>query len=269
MFHPRDPDRPLTLVAGPTSPDQAGPVGRGEAIGRPGRSANAYYRRRRAAEWSLYRRSLPLRLLGIVAAGLLSGVAAHEVMPSLSGWLAALSAIVVAWALRFRVSEDARNWRRGARGERRTARQLNRLTDRRWTVFHDLALPGSRANVDHLAIGPSGVFLIDSKNWRGQLVFAPDGTLWHGSYPMTAALATIGFEVAAIAAALGTPSSAVEPLLVIHGSAIPWGEQFLGGVGILPGRQLVPTLLALPPQLSDQDITELAEHAINRLRPAL
>jgi hypothetical protein len=269
MFHPQDPDRPPTLVAVPTSPDAAGPIGRGEVVGCPGRSANAYYRRRRAAEWSLYRRNFPLRLFGVVAAGLLSGIAAHEVAPALSGWVAALTATGVVWRLRFRVSEDARNWRRGARGERRTARQLNRLTDRGWIIFHDLAVPGSRANVDHLAIGPSGVFLIDSKNWRGRLAFAPDGTLWHGSYPMTAAIATIGFEVAAIAGALGTSSSTVEPLLVIHRGAIPWGEQFLGGVGILPGRQLVPTLLALPPQLSDQHVTELAERAVNRLRPAL
>jgi hypothetical protein len=269
MFHLPDPDRPPTLIAIPTSPDAAGSIGRGEVLGRPGRSADAYYRRRRAAEWSLYRRKLPLRLFGVVAAGLLSGLAAHEVAPALAGWIAALTTIGLAWGLRFRMSEDAHNWRRGARGERRTARQLDRLTDRGWVVFHDLAVPGSRANVDHLAFGPSGIFLIDSKNWRGRLVFAPDGTLWHGSYPMTAALATIGFEVAAIAGALGTPSSAVEPLIVIHGITIPWGEQFLGGVGVLPGRQLVPTLLALPPRLSDQQITELAERAINRLRPAL
>jgi hypothetical protein len=269
MFHSPDPDRPPTLVAAPTSPDAVGPIGRGEVVGRPGRSANAYYRRRRAAEWSLYRRNLLLRLLGVVAAGLLSGIAAQEVAPALSSWLAALTSVGIGWGLRFRVSEDARNWRRGARGERRTARLLNRLTDRGWVVFHDLAVPGSRANVDHLAIGSSGIFLIDSKYWRGRLMFAPDGTLWHGSYPLTAAIATIGFEAAAIAEALGTPSSAVEPLLVIHGSTIPWGEQFLGGVGILPGRQLVPTLLALPPRLSDQQITELAERVIDRLRPAL
>jgi hypothetical protein len=257
------------VVTVPTSPNAAGSIANGEVVGRPGRSADAYYRRRRAAEWSLYFRQLPLRLFGVVAAGLLSGVAAHEVAPASAGWLAALTTIGIGWRLRFRISEDARNWRRGARGERRTARKLDRLTDHGWIIFHDLAVPGSRANIDHLAVGPSGIFLIDSKNWRGRLVFAPDGTLWHGSYPMTAALATIGIEVAAITGALGTPSPTVEPLLVIHGSAIPWGEQFLGGVGIVPGRQLVPTLLALPPRLSDQQIAEFAERAANRLRPAL
>jgi hypothetical protein len=84
-------------------------------------------------------------------------------------------------------------------------RQLNRLARHGWVVFHDLAIPDSRANADHLAIGPAGVFLIDSKNWRGHLVFAPDGTLWHGSYPLTATLATIGFEARAITGALAVP----------------------------------------------------------------
>jgi hypothetical protein len=139
MFRPPDPDRPPTLVAIPTGPDAAGSIGRGEVVGCPGRSAEAYYRRRRAAEWTLYRRHLPLRLIGVVAAGLLSGVAAQEVAPALAGWLAALTSFGIGWRLRFRVSGEARNWRRGARGERRTARQLDRLTDRGWLVFHDLA----------------------------------------------------------------------------------------------------------------------------------
>ena len=184
------------------------------------------------------------------------------------GWAALLAAVVVGWRLRFQVSQDARNWQRGARGERRTARQLDRLTRHGWVVFHDLGVPDSRANADHLAIGPAGVFLVDSKNWRGQLAFAPDGTLWHGSYPLTATLATIGFEAQAIAGALAVPDLAVEPLLVVHGSTIPWGEQYLDGVAILPAGRLVATLLALPPLLTDQQIAQLAERAMARLHPA-
>jgi Nuclease-related domain len=33
-----------------------------------------------------------------------------------------------------------------------------------WAVLHDLAVPRSRANIDHLVIGPGGVFVIDSKH---------------------------------------------------------------------------------------------------------
>jgi endonuclease YncB( thermonuclease family) len=39
-----------------------------------------------------------------------------------------------------------------------------------WTVFHDVRWPGRKyANVDHVAVGPSGIFVIDSKNWSGMI----------------------------------------------------------------------------------------------------
>jgi hypothetical protein len=61
----------------------------------------------------------------------------------------------------------------------------------------------------------------------------------------------------------------VEPLLVVHGSTIPWGEQYLGGIAVLPAGRLVATLLALPPLLIDQQVTRLAGRAMARLHPAL
>jgi hypothetical protein len=268
MHHPPpDPTRPPLLLAVPDIP-AAVPVGSGETFGHPGASAHAYYRRRRVAEWTLYQRTLPLRLAGVAFASLVAALAVDKVTPALAGWAGLVAAGLVGWRLRFRVSQDARNWQRGARGERRTARQLDRLSRHGWVVFHDLAVPDSRANADHLIIGPAGVFLADSKNWRGRLAFALDGTLWHGSYPLTATLATIGFEAQAIADALAVPGLAVEPLLVVHGNTIPWGEQYLGGMAILPAQRLVPTLLALPPLLTDQQVSQLAQRVMARLRPA-
>jgi hypothetical protein len=268
MHHPPpDSTRPLLLLAVPGMP-VAGPVGPGTTFGHPGASAAAYYRRRRDAEWALYQRTLPMRMAGVVLASLVAALAIGQVAPALAGWAALVSAGLVGWRLRFRVSQDAHNWQRGARGERRTARQLDRLTRHGWVIFHDLAVPNSRANADHLIIGPAGVFLADSKNWRGHLAFAPDGTLWHGSYPLTSTLATIGFEARAIADALAVPGLAVEALLVVHGSTIRWGEQYLGGVAVLPAERLVATLLALPPLLTDHQIAQLVQRVMDRLRSA-
>jgi hypothetical protein len=56
--------------------------------------------------------------------------------------------------------------------------------------------------------------------------------------------------------------------MVVHGSTLPWGEQYLGGVAILTGGRLVATLLALPPLLIDQQVSELADRAVARLSPA-
>jgi hypothetical protein len=62
-------------------------------------------------------------------------------------------------------------------GERRTARLLGPLKQHGWAILHDLAVPGSRANIDHLVIGPGGVFVVDSKQYRGRLRLDLSGRL--------------------------------------------------------------------------------------------
>jgi hypothetical protein len=62
-------------------------------------------------------------------------------------------AALMAWRLWFCPSEQARAWRRGTGGERQTARLLDDLHRDGYQVFHDLAMPGSPADVDHLADG--------------------------------------------------------------------------------------------------------------------
>ena len=97
------------------------------SVGRPGGSAQARWRRMRAVEWAAWIRTLPWRLavtLGIGAAG---GLLGSLLGPRLGPLLAMLAAVVAGWALRFRPSLDARAWRRGAAGERRTARLLDPL----------------------------------------------------------------------------------------------------------------------------------------------
>ena len=58
-------------------------------------------------------------------------------------------------------------------------------------ILHDLAVPRSRANLDHLAIGPGGVFVIDSKQYRGRLQLDSSRGLWHGRYPLAATLRAV------------------------------------------------------------------------------
>lgn len=78
-----------------------------------------------------------------------------------------------------RLARSAERWERGAAGERVTAAVLAGLPRTEWTVFHDVRWPGRRlANVDHVAIGPPGVFVIDSKNWSGS-VGVRDNVLRH------------------------------------------------------------------------------------------
>ena len=36
-------------------------------------------------------------------------------------------------------------------------------------LLYDRRMPGARGNIDHLAIAPTGVYVIDAKNWSGKV----------------------------------------------------------------------------------------------------
>jgi hypothetical protein len=238
---------------------------RGGAYGTPGGSAIAYYQQARAREWAGFLRTLPLRLAGVVAAGALAGTLTHDVGPRLAGPAAALAAAAVGWRLRFRISAETAAWRRGARGERRTARALCKLARQGWTVLHDLAIPQSRANGDHLLIGPPGVFLVDSKAWHGTITQAVDGSAWHNGHPLDQTLATVRWEAQQVAGALGT---SVLPLLCVHDTRIPWDEIYVDNVPVVTPARLLALLRSLPAHMDDIGVMLLAEHARHQLHPA-
>jgi hypothetical protein len=243
-------------------------VERGDAYGEPGASALANYHRRRAAEWGRFLRSMPWRLAGVVAAGAVVGTLASSAGPRVAGPAAAVTAGAVGWLLRFRVSAVTAAWRCGAKGERRTARALRPLLRAGWSVLHDVAIPDSRANADHLLIGPPGVFLVDSKAWHGHITRGPDGSAWHNGHPMDEALDTARWEARQVAGALGV---GVLPLLCVHDARLPWGELFVAGEPIVPvltPARLVAELRTLPAHLDQVGVMLLAEHARRQLHPA-
>lgn len=59
-------------------------------------------------------------------------------------------------------------WSTGAAGEEAVAARLaKRCPD--VIVLHDRRGPRSRANIDHLAVAPSGVYVIDAKRYKGKI----------------------------------------------------------------------------------------------------
>jgi len=61
-----------------------------------------------------------------------------------------------------------RAWDVGAHGEEVFAASLDRLADAGLYFLHDRRIPPTRANIDHIVIAPSGVYVIDAKNYTGR-----------------------------------------------------------------------------------------------------
>jgi hypothetical protein len=253
---------------GPAAPAPVVAVRVRATVGRPGASAEAEYRRRRAAEWAAWTRSLPWRATAVLAAGGSVGLLAAPLVPQLAGLAGLLTAAALAWVLRFRVSPETSAWRRGAAGERRTARLLRRLEERGWVVLHDLAVPGSPANIDHLAIGPGGVVAVDSKQYRGRLWLDPSGLLWHGRHLLTMTLRAARWEADQADELLGVADVEVAAIVAVHGASVPWGRVVVSGVTVASASRVPDLLRALPPVLSAEQIRWLADRARLRFRPA-
>lgn len=65
---------------------------------------------------------------------------------------------------------SARAWGVGAKGERAAGEHLEKkLRGFTCEALHDRRIPGSRANIDHIVIGPAGVTVFDTKNMRGKV----------------------------------------------------------------------------------------------------
>jgi Nuclease-related domain len=265
-------------------PDQdlnAGPGGRRSAaggpvvaervranVGRPGASAHAEYRRRRAIERAAWTRSLPWRATAVLATGVAAGLLATQLAFHLAGLAAVLAMAGLGWRLRFRPSADTRAWRRGAAGERRTARMLAPLEWRGWAVLHDLAIPGSPANIDHLVIGPGGVLVIDSKQYRGRLRLDSYGMLWYGRHLLVSTLRKVRWEADQADEVLGIADIQIPAIVAVHGAGVPWGRVDADGATVLVARRVPELLQELPPILGPERVAWLANRARVRFRPA-
>jgi hypothetical protein len=73
-------------------------------------------------------------------------------------------------------SQSTAAWKIGAEGELRVAEVLAATSG--IEVLHDRLVPGSRANIDHIVVGPSGVFVIDAKKYKGAIEIRDVGTFF-------------------------------------------------------------------------------------------
>lgn len=79
------------------------------------------------------------------------------------------------WARLFGPPPADRSWRVGARGEQLVGDQLARLAakDPRWMALHAVPVGSDGSDIDHVVIGPGGVFTLNTKHH-------PGGRVWVG-----------------------------------------------------------------------------------------
>jgi hypothetical protein len=82
--------------------------------------------------------------------------------------LLGVAIVVLAWR-RFgeRGRSDPLPWRQGYLGEERVAAELAGMLPDGFRSLHDVESSGG-GNIDHVVVGPTGVFAIETKHWQGR-----------------------------------------------------------------------------------------------------
>lgn len=244
----------MATPSSPLSPRPARPAGAGA-------SAHAQYR----AAWAEGRTR---RLIQQAALA----VTVFAVVTWLWGWWAGLAATALVAGIdaltRWRKHEAVRTWRKGAAGERRTARMLRPLSRHGYTVLHDRALPYGKANVDHLVIGPGGLFVVDTKNWDKRKRITRRGRRGYVRVGRTSGDKVVGsviYEAGRVSETLSrTLKRPVEvaPVVAIHGAAVPLLRVMrVSGVPFLRASQVPGWISRQNAVLSVAEVTELSAAA--------
>jgi hypothetical protein len=71
--------------------------------------------------------------------------------------------------------QSTKAWDTGAIGEERLGQRLNELASDTLRILHDRRIPGTRANIDHIAVTPNGVYVIDPKRYQGRPTLKVEG----------------------------------------------------------------------------------------------
>ena len=162
-----------------------------------------------------------------------------------------------------------RAWATGSSGERAVAAKLEALDDPRLLLLHDRKMRKeggqlSKANIDHLVVAPSGVWVIDAKQYQGSLevrraggLFTPRvEQLWIAGRNKTALVDGVVGQVKAVRSeldAVGAHGVQVRAVMCFVGTELPWfGSSSISGLGLV-GRRGLAKLVRQDGPLDDEE----------------
>jgi hypothetical protein len=157
-------------------------------------------------------------------------------------------------------------WERGAVGEERVAESLSRYASSHVVLLHDRRVPRSRANIDHIAVATSGIWVIDAKRYSGKVEirkpFLGQPKLLIAGRDRSKLAASLGRQVQRVNEAITTfaPNVPVYGAFAFIDSDLPLLTRLVyGGYPLLYPKQLAKRLSERGPVPLDR-IPGIAEH---------
>jgi hypothetical protein len=157
---------------------------------------------------------------------------------------------------------DTRPSYRGALGELVVGEALDALGPH-WDVLHAVPVGGGEADIDHVVIGPAGVFTVTTKNHSGQDVWVAGSTFVVAGEPMTY-VRDSQFEAARAAHLLGVAAGhpiEVLPMIVVIDPRRLTIRARPAGVEVVSSHLLMRWFDRAPRRLSGAEVAEISDLA--------
>ena len=256
-----------TIAIGAESLDE----GAERMTSRAGSSAQAEFEARKRRRVERIKRTWPVAVGLTLVTMLMAYLLTQAFLGPVWGSLAASAVALIFMGAYLEMPQTLDAWRVGAEGERKTARYLDGLAEAGFIVLHDRKVPGYGGNLDHVAIGPTGVWAIETKNVAGKVEIDGD-SLRIGGYRQDKIIDQAYREATAVQVALREPLTrlglTVTPVICLHRGELPWFNKTVRGVRLASGRQLVRLLRAGERRLGAEEVRALAAEADRLLKPA-
>ena len=153
--------------------------------------------------------------------------------------------------------EVNQSWYLGAVGEVAVGKILSRLPDC-WTTFHALPVGTKESDIDHIVVGPGGVFAINTKHHSGKPIWIADRTFMVSGHKQPH-LRNAEYDADRVARLLGGRMPVpVRPMIVLVDPKSITIKKAPERVTVIEARRLVRWLMKRPVALAPDAVRELA-----------
>jgi hypothetical protein len=166
--------------------------------------------------------------------------------------------VLEAYLLMRKDVRDMLRWNQGARGEERVGSVLASLRSRGFVALHDLEFGGG--NVDHVVVGPTGVFALETKAWRRKIWLASGPRLMVGNRDETSCKRQVMNEVYEVKRRLAKEGADpyVVGCLVLTETRLAKGRIELGSVTVVDIDDLESFITGRQSRLDAHQVAQLA-----------
>lgn len=208
---------------------------------------------------------LPFVIVGGMVGGIAGWLIADRFIPQLRPWIAIIFAAGAAFYFwPNRQTTDA--YLIGAVGEERVGRELAKLPHG-YYVFHDIKIPGSKANIDHLVIGPTGVFIVETKAVTGKVTLQAGSVYLNGrkrNYVEQAWREAVAVQKS-ISELAANQALDVHPLLCFTRAELPIFQTDIEGVALLGPKGVRRHISKSQATLAEEHVAEIVTAASRTL----